>query len=48
METEGLSIGVVENLQGISWQRVTICGTASHVETTPTTVPALPVWRQRG
>ncbi|WP_044874509.1 Zn-dependent hydrolase [Pseudomonas sp. LFM046] len=35
LEAEGLRIGVVENLQGISWQQVTITGTANHAGTTP-------------
>lgn len=33
---EGVAIGAVENLQGISWQRITIEGTANHAGTTPT------------
>lgn len=32
---EGVRIGAVENLQGISWQRVTIEGQANHAGTTP-------------
>ncbi len=36
LEAEGQLIGVVENLQGISWQRVTVQGTANHAGTTPT------------
>ena len=32
---EGITIGAVENLQGISWQRVTIDGVANHAGTTP-------------
>lgn len=32
---EGVPIGAVENLQGISWQRVTIEGVANHAGTTP-------------
>ncbi len=32
---EGRSLGAVENLQGISWQKVTISGTANHAGTTP-------------
>ena len=32
---EGVPIGAVENLQGISWQRVTIAGVANHAGTTP-------------
>ncbi|TXH60357.1 MAG: Zn-dependent hydrolase, partial [Thiothrix sp.] len=38
LEAEGRSIGVVENLQGISWQRVTIGGVANHAGTTPMTL----------
>ena len=36
LEAEGKSIGVVENLQGISWQQVEIKGNANHAGTTPT------------
>jgi N-carbamoyl-L-amino-acid hydrolase len=36
LEAEGLLIGVVENLQGISWQKIVIHGTANHAGTTPT------------
>ncbi|MCY1267964.1 N-carbamoyl-L-amino-acid hydrolase [compost metagenome] len=35
LEAEGVQIGVVENLQGISWQQVTIKGNANHAGTTP-------------
>ncbi|MDQ0561103.1 N-carbamoyl-L-amino-acid hydrolase [Rhizobium mesoamericanum] len=35
LEREGLLLGAVENLQGISWQRVTIEGDANHAGTTP-------------
>jgi N-carbamoyl-L-amino-acid hydrolase len=35
LEQEGVPIGAVENLQGISWQRVTIDGVANHAGTTP-------------
>ncbi|MGN7732980.1 Zn-dependent hydrolase [Ensifer sp. 22564] len=35
LEREGFAIGAVENLQGISWQRVTIDGVANHAGTTP-------------
>jgi amidase, hydantoinase/carbamoylase family len=35
LEAEGTLIGAVENLQGISWQRVTIEGVANHAGTTP-------------
>ncbi|WP_321813329.1 MULTISPECIES: Zn-dependent hydrolase [unclassified Paraburkholderia] len=36
LEAEQIQIGVVENLQGISWQRVTVQGNANHAGTTPT------------
>ena len=35
LECEAVAIGAVENLQGISWQRVTIDGVANHAGTTP-------------
>jgi N-carbamoyl-L-amino-acid hydrolase len=35
LERERVPIGAVENLQGISWQRVTIDGVANHAGTTP-------------
>lgn len=35
MDTEGAKIGVVENLQGISWQELTITGQSNHAGTTP-------------
>ncbi|MGC5325078.1 Zn-dependent hydrolase [Brevibacillus sp. SYSU BS000544] len=35
LEREGIQIGAVENLQGISWQRITIEGVANHAGTTP-------------
>jgi N-carbamoyl-L-amino-acid hydrolase len=35
LDREGMAIGAVENLQGISWQRVTIAGAANHAGTTP-------------
>ena len=35
LEREGVPIGAVESLQGISWQRVTIEGVANHAGTTP-------------
>ncbi|WP_292293859.1 hydantoinase/carbamoylase family amidase, partial [Mesorhizobium sp.] len=35
LEREGIAIGAVENLQGISWQRITIEGQANHAGTTP-------------
>ena len=38
MDAEGVTIGAVENLQGISWQRVTIEGVANHAGTTPTSM----------
>lgn len=36
LEAEGRLIGIVESLQGISWQRVTVTGVANHAGTTPT------------
>ncbi|MEH7522849.1 Zn-dependent hydrolase [Bacillus sp. JJ1503] len=36
LENVGIPIGAVENLQGISWQRITIEGVANHAGTTPT------------
>jgi N-carbamoyl-L-amino-acid hydrolase len=35
MEAEGLQIGAVENLQGISWQQFDITGQSNHAGTTP-------------
>lgn len=35
LERDGLALGAVENLQGISWQRITIEGIANHAGTTP-------------
>lgn len=35
LEAEGYRIGAVENLQGISWQRITLTGVANHAGTTP-------------
>lgn len=34
LEREGFAIGAVENLQGISWQRISIEGVANHAGTT--------------
>ncbi|MEX3671699.1 Zn-dependent hydrolase [Paraburkholderia phenoliruptrix] len=36
LEAESTRIGVVENLQGISWQQITVQGNANHAGTTPT------------
>lgn len=36
LEAESIRIGVVENLQGISWQKITVQGNANHAGTTPT------------
>lgn len=36
LEHEGITIGAVENLQGISWQEISIDGVANHAGTTPT------------
>ncbi len=35
LEAEGLCIGAVEDLQGISWQELTITGQSNHAGTTP-------------
>ncbi len=35
LEREGIPVGAVQNLQGISWQKVTIDGDANHAGTTP-------------
>jgi N-carbamoyl-L-amino-acid hydrolase len=35
LDAEGFTIGAVENLQGISWQEVTVEGEANHAGTTP-------------
>jgi beta-ureidopropionase / N-carbamoyl-L-amino-acid hydrolase len=35
MEVEGVQIGAVENLQGISWQEIVITGQSNHAGTTP-------------
>jgi N-carbamoyl-L-amino-acid hydrolase len=35
LDAEGITIGAVENLQGISWQEITITGQSNHAGTTP-------------
>jgi N-carbamoyl-L-amino-acid hydrolase len=35
LDIEGITIGAVENLQGISWQEVSIVGQSNHAGTTP-------------
>jgi len=35
LETEGIQIGAVQDLQGISWQRIEITGQSNHAGTTP-------------
>lgn len=35
LDLEGIRIGAVQNLQGISWQEVTIVGQSNHAGTTP-------------
>lgn len=35
LDAEGITIGAVENLQGISWQEVAISGQSNHAGTTP-------------
>ena len=36
LDIEGISVGAVDTLQGISWQKVTITGKQNHAGTTPT------------
>jgi N-carbamoyl-L-amino-acid hydrolase len=38
LEAHGIDIGVVESVQGISWQELTIDGQANHAGTTPMTM----------
>jgi N-carbamoyl-L-amino-acid hydrolase len=35
LDAEGITLGVVENLQGISWQEIEIAGQSNHAGTTP-------------
>ena len=35
LDTEGITIGAVEDLQGISWQEIAIAGQSNHAGTTP-------------
>ncbi|MEO8133535.1 MAG: Zn-dependent hydrolase [Betaproteobacteria bacterium] len=35
LDLEGITIGAVENLQGISWQQIAIAGQSNHAGTTP-------------
>lgn len=35
MEAEGIQIGAVQDLQGISWQEITLAGQSNHAGTTP-------------
>ena len=35
LDSEGLRIGAVENLQGISWQEIVVTGQSNHAGTTP-------------
>ena len=35
LDAEGVRIGAVENLQGISWQEITVAGQSNHAGTTP-------------
>ncbi len=35
LDAEGFTIGAVENLQGISWQEITVTGQSNHAGTTP-------------
>ena len=44
LEDEGIGIGVVEGVQGISWQEVTIAGQSAHAGTTPMRLRHDPVY----
>lgn len=35
LDSEGVTIGAVQDLQGISWQEIAICGQSNHAGTTP-------------
>jgi N-carbamoyl-L-amino-acid hydrolase len=38
LEAEGVTIGAVEGVQGISWQEITVTGQSNHAGTTPMTL----------
>ncbi len=38
LESEGITIGAVEGVQGISWQEITVTGQSNHAGTTPMTL----------
>jgi beta-ureidopropionase / N-carbamoyl-L-amino-acid hydrolase len=44
LEAEGFTIGVVNGVQGISWQELTITGQSNHAGTTPMRLRHDPVW----
>lgn len=44
LEDEGVTIGVVEGVQGISWTEVTISGRSAHAGTTPMRMRRDPLW----
>jgi N-carbamoyl-L-amino-acid hydrolase len=44
LEAEGLTIGVVEGVQGISWTEITIVGQSAHAGTTPMRLRHDPVY----
>jgi beta-ureidopropionase / N-carbamoyl-L-amino-acid hydrolase len=44
LEAEGITIGVVTGVQGISWQELTITGQSNHAGTTPMNLRHDPVW----
>jgi len=50
LESEGVVIGAVEGITGLSWTEVSITGRAAHAGTTPMHPPcrALPQSRERG
>lgn len=44
LEDEGVTIGVVEGVQGISWTELTISGRSAHAGTTPMRMRRDPLW----
>ncbi|MEZ5168394.1 MAG: M20/M25/M40 family metallo-hydrolase [Acidimicrobiales bacterium] len=42
LEAEGLTIGAVTGVQGISWQEITVVGQSNHAGTTPMALRAIP------
>ena len=48
LEDEGVTIGVVEGVQGISWTELTITGRSAHAGTTPMRLRRDPGYRRGG